>query len=518
MQVKILNPLIVISLSMFAISVCGCLSSENVTREIYTPQQFEKTPSPFLKVHMMNGELYVLSGWGVDGSSRQITGSGKHYDFNRNLIDTGSVAIPLDSIALFETNVVRPVPEVAPMAIITGVSVAMTIYCLTNPKACFGSCPTFYVWNGERMQVQSEAFSSSVMPALERTDIDHLYSARPPNRNLQIELTNEAMETHVIKCAHLLIARHDPGNRVFVTPDNRFYEIDSISSPISATAPEGSCIDKLRKVDQDERFSTADSTDLASKENIELTFGGVPGGRLGLVLGYRQTLLTTYLFYQGLAYMGSRVGDWIATVQRDTTDYTSMVKKLFWGSVGSIDVMVMDDSGEWQKCGEFSEVGPIATNVEMIPLPAESSTHIRIRLRMTRGLWRLDYAALARIVRSATPDIVEPSAVMRGDTILDEKSRMSLAGAGGPLVTMPGDRYSIVYGLPEDFRNCELFMEARGYYLEWVRKEWVAEENPAMTMTMFSNPAGYLKLLAPKFKQVEPEMEDSFWRSKYVRH
>lgn len=137
---------------------------------------------------------------------------------------------------------------------------------------------------------------------------------------------------------------------------------------------------------------------------------------------------------------------------------------------------------------------------------------------MTRGLWRLDYAALARIVGRVQPMVIQPSAVMRGDTTADDKARTCVAGLGDPLVTMPGDRYSIIYRLPADYRDYELFMEARGYYLEWMRKEWVAEENPGMTLMMFSNPGGYLKMLAPKFKKIEPQMEESFWRSKYVQH
>jgi len=38
---------------------------------------------------------------------------------------------------------------------------------------------------------------------------------------------------------------------------------------------------------------------------LDLEFDSIPGKRLGLVLGFRQTLLTTYLFYQGLTYMGN---------------------------------------------------------------------------------------------------------------------------------------------------------------------------------------------------------------------
>ncbi|HUI30000.1 MAG TPA: hypothetical protein VLX91_07275 [Candidatus Acidoferrales bacterium] len=510
---------IVLVLMMFS-AIWGCTSSDIVTRQDYaaTFAAPGNSSSPYLKVHMMNGDVYVLTKWEKEDDSKMMTGIGKHYDLNRNPMPDSSFSIPFDSIAVFETNTVNSSPAIAAMAIVTGISVAMTIYCAANPKACFGSCPTFYAWDGKRMRVQAEGFSASVLPAWEENDIDALYLAKPTNKNFEVILTNEAMETHVIRYAHLLIAHRSMGKRVFVTPSGEFFEADTIIKPISAIAPEGSCLDKLSAADDVERFSTADSNNLASKEEIELTFDSVPKGNLGLALGYRQTLLTTYLFYQALAYMGSSAGQWAAAVQLETGTYANMLKRLFWAPVSTIEVMTQDKNGNWQRSGEFSEIGPIATNVELIQLPQPASSTMKIKLRMTRGMWRLDYAALVHLSKKVEPLKVQPSVVVRGDTMIDEKARMSLAGEATPLVTMPGDRYSIIYKLPDDYENYEVFIESKGYYLEWIRKEWIAEENPNMTMMMFANPSQYLKVLAPQFKRIEPQMEKDFWRSKYVQH
>jgi len=507
-------------ISVTLLGIWGCASNERVVRQDFRPTTAvpDSQSSPFLKVHMMNGNVYVLREWKLGQDSKALNGIGNQYDFNRNLLDSGNVTIPFDSVALFETNSVGSSPAITAMAIMTGVSVAMTIFCITNPKACFGSCPTFYVWDGRKMRVLAEGFSSSIIPAFEANDVDALYRAKPTNKNLEVILTNEAMETHVIRYAHLLIADHLKGNRVFVTPSQEFYEADSIIKPISVIAPEGDCTSKLLSVDDVERFSVTDSNDLASKEEIELTFDSVPSGDLGLVLGYRQTLLTTYLFYQALAYMGNSASQWIAGVQRDSATQAGAIKKLFWSLLGAIEVSTQDAEGKWQKAGEFSEIGPIATNIELLRLTPSTSLPIKIRFKMTRGLWRLDYAALAHLRRKVDPLTIQPSFVVRGDTAIDENAKKHLAGISGPLVTLPGDRYSIIYELPSDYENYEMFLESKGYYLEWIRKEWTTEENPAMAMMIFSNPGGYLKLLAPKFKKIEPQMEDSFWRSKYVAH
>ena len=69
------------------------------------------------------------------------------------------------------------------------------------------------------------------------------------------------------------------------------------------------------------------------------------------------------------------------------------------------------------------------------------------------------------------------------------------------LTTFPGDEYTFVYDLPQDFGNYELFLESRGYYLEWMRQEWLREENQDLAAMMFADPQSPLRLLAPQFKQ-----------------
>ncbi|NNG15494.1 MAG: hypothetical protein HKM89_03360, partial [Gemmatimonadales bacterium] len=51
---------------------------------------------------------------------------------------------------------------------------------------------------------------------------------------------------------------------------------------------------------------------------------------------------------------------------------------------------------------------------------------------------------------------------------------------------------------------------------EWMRDEWMAEEDPLKAAQLFLDPAGALKRLAPEFKRVESGLEAAFWRSKYV--
>ena len=134
---------------------------------------------------------------------------------------------------------------------------------------------------------------------------------------------------------------------------------------------------------------------------------------------------------------------------------------------------------------------------------------------MTRGLWRLDWVALARLDRRVEPMRLEPSVVRRGGTI-DEEVRAALLDPSRTLITEPGDAYTLIYRLPEDFGRRELFLESRGYYLEWMREKWLAEEDPGRAAMMLLNPRGALRELAPAYARELPALNDWFWRSRYV--
>jgi len=83
------------------------------------------------------------------------------------------------------------------------------------------------------------------------------------------------------------------------------------------------------------------------------------------------------------------------------------------------------------------------------------------------------------------------------------------------IVTMPGDAYELGYTLPPG-HDYELFVDSRGYYLEWMRQEWLRDEHPLSALRLFADPAQMLKDLAPAYKQLEPNAEAVFWRSRYA--
>ena len=492
--------------------VAGC-SVKRLKRTLIPPEQISsiERSSPFLKAHMRDGRLLVLSEWSADSAARTVSGRGGAFDVNRAIIAQDSFTVPLDSVALFETNVVQTSGAVAAMTVITVASLALTVTCITVPKACFGSCPTFYVSDGAEPQLQAEGFSASVLPSLEATDVDALYRVREQSGKLEIRMKNEALETHVVRHVELLAVPRVEGERIFASASGRFHRGRLISPPSRCTGPQGDCRMEVLSFDGIERVSLADSTDLATREEIELEFPEAGNEPLGLVLARRQTLLSTYLFYQALAYMGRSATSWLAALERSPGDLSTRVGGI-GRALGGIEVFVRSEDGAWLRVGEDVETGPLAADVCVMPLPQVEGKPLRVRLRMARGLWRIDWVALARLSGEVEPIRLRPVTVERNGP--NGTVTVPLVST---LTTYPGDEYVFRFRLPAAGGIHELFLESRGYYLEWMREAWLAEEDPRRAVMMLAQPAEALRLLAPEFKQQEPSMERVFWESRYAR-
>ena len=501
-----------------ALVVLAACSLQNLSRTTLAPEEVAAAADhgDHLKAHLKDGGVYVLDDWHVDSAGLTVSGRGDQLDANRRLIRQGALSFPVASVALFELDRTTTSGAVAALGVVSGITVAVAVYCASNPKACFGSCPTFYVSDGERPVLQAEGFSASIAPALEARDVDALYRARPDSRTLEVRMTNEALETHVIRWVRVLAAPRPPGSRVFATRADRFVVATALAAPDACRAPEGDCTGALRAFDGVERSSRADSNDLATRETLDLTFAHPPAGRRGLVVAARQTLMTTYLVYQALAFMGHAATEWLAGLERGGAPAVAAAGGM-GNALGWIEVLTQDEHGEWVVAGVTGETGPIATDVKVVPLPGTGTGPLHVRLRLTQGDWRLDWVALASLGPEVQPVRLDPVHVTRAG-VPDEAARQLLLDSSKVLTTLPGDAYTLTYRLPEDFADYELFLDSRGYYLEWMRSEWLAEEDHARAMQLLLDPHAALRALAPAYKRQEAGMDSVFWRSRYARH
>jgi hypothetical protein len=500
---------------MALLACTGC----TIDRQLHTSAGLDgvsRQDSPYLKAHLKNGDVVVLSEWTIDEKAGVVSGLGLRRNMHRAKIASGSLQYPIAEVALFETNskTVAAGP-VAALTVVTFASLLVTAACAVNPKACFGSCPTFYISDGTREYLAAEGFSEAVAPALEETDIDALWRARIQGRVARLRVTNEALETHTIKQANLLAVRRPQSGRVVRATDGRFLEARALQAPLACRAEEGDCLPSVAASDDLERISVTNGRDLAARETVDLRFDGLSdNSRRGLLIEARQGFITTYLFYQALAYMGHKAGSYLAAIEQGNTELRGRAKELYH-LLGGIDVQIREGRAGWRTVGTYAETGPLAREVQVVPLP-DGAKADEVRLVMARGHFRLGHLALVELGREVEPMRLPVAriATRTGNAALAQDWAQGRTPA---LVTLPGDEHVLEYDLPTDGEDLELFLEARGFYLEWMREEWLKEESDWKLAGLFLNPASALRDLAPGYRKIEPRIEAMFWESRYVR-
>lgn len=472
----------------------------------------------FLKAHLKNGNVCIMSdSWSIDTIRNEVTGYGIRYDYNRRKLNESNLVIPIDSVAIFETNSPLSGAEssrIATLSVLASADAILGFICLTNPKACFGSCPTFYTGENEDIHyANAEGFSSSVAPSLEATDIDALDTIVRQN-NFTITMKNEALETHCVKSVTLLAFPVKPGENVFQSNHDIFYVSDRIYPLKQAIAQEGDITNLLSKNDKQEWVSLTDKNDLRTKEEVLLDFGEINSQELhGLEVSFRQTFLSTYLFYSIMGYMGNEVGSFYAKIETDK-NVRNFVGSLH-NELGGIDVYVWNEKNNaWNYQDSFNEKGPIAFNDLIMPLKIEDNyQHLKIKLRISKGSWKLDYATLVSLKNEVKPFLISANRIMKKGI----EDKVAIANLNNPqkyLVTMPGDVYKLSFELPTATADYELFLSTKGYYLEWMRDHWIKDQNLFKLKGMYDNPRRYLKKEAREYKLYESQMNDLFWGSR----
>jgi hypothetical protein len=433
------------------------------------------------KVHLHDGSVVLFPG-GFTLQGDRLQGAGTRWDLTRTSASLVS-RVPLDSVAGIEYY--RDKTAVGPTTAAAVGAVAAIPLAAVLIKAIFGSCPTVYSAEGEVLE--AELFSRSIARLFETNDLDRLNHVDDSNGEVLLHVANEALETHYIDRLELLAVVHPSGFEVFPGPTGGVVPFGSTGALISPVSRSG---DDLAEVlsNRDEIAYRSDKrlveelTQVVSDDWIEFEVAVPPGVEtMSLAWRARNTLLTTVLFYDViLGSQGVGAIDWQGGQLEDAAyarDFANWFRTHFGIRIE------MDDGVAYRQVGHIPATGPIAWHESAVELPVPPTPTARLRLSFLPDNWMIDWIAVS--FDSTIDYSVERARLLSAE---------SLTGAGTPnavallsetdgdrLVTYPGERYALRFAgvSTPPGRNRTYLVSSHGYYVEWLRPEWLAVPHAA---------------------------------------
>jgi len=472
------------------------------------------------KAHLLDGSVVVFAD-GLTLSEGVLRGNGLRFDLFRH--DSASVnAVPLESVGALERYdrhnnpggmvALAGVPASALMSLVGSGSLTPFF------KSLFGSCPTVYTWDGTAYTLEAEAFSFNVTRLLRGDDLDRLDLGRPVEDEYRLMVTNEALETHYIDHLGLVTVDHDPGCRAFPTDDGKVVLFGRQSRLAFARDRAGrDVVPYLSGRDsiwyRTDPALTRQLADSVVHDWIDIAVP-VPKGtrRLLLALRGRNTPMSTVMFYDVLlANQGIRSLDWQGMNARDAS-YALGLSRWHHRHFG---MRISARSGKgFRDLAWLRDTGPIAWHDVAIELPVTKDDTCFLRLDFLPDNWMIDWVGVsfdnprrAQVREIACEEVREADGKES-----DAERALLLVNDGRYLVTTPGVcRYLTFRPEPTPAGlEREYFVRSGGYYLEWLRNEWLRSE----PLGWFQPRDQALTELGVRWLEKKPELERRFFEAR----
>ena len=471
-----------------------------------------------VKAHLIDGATVVYPN-GVLVLRNTLIGEGTWYDLTLKN-PKPITALTLDSIVGLESYQTGidggATVGLSFLATVGTIGIGVGIACAIDPK-CFGSCPTYYTDSAGTPVLEAEGFSYSVAPLFEARDVDRLRGRPSPDGFFQLEVRNEAFETHYINHLELLEATHLPGESILPDQEGIPLALSNQSPALAATDRNGRDVHGLIAAAEGDVFSSSPAAmDRVAggevEDWIELTWRDLtPGDSVAVVLRLRNSLLNTVLLYDiMLGDPGARALDWQG---RHLARIGPALELGAWyGSRMGMAIEVWRE-GHWVSIARLKDSGPVAWKDVAVPLVAAGS-ELKVRLRFPADNWRIDRVSLAQRVSrpllrllpiaelNSLEGNAEPDALA---AVLGNDDRYLQTQAGQAFIA----RWDV--GPTEAGRERSFLLASQGYYIEWVRRGWIASNRDTTT---FRPNDGALQHAILRWRQAQDSLEQRFFATR----
>ena len=513
------------TLLILCISIYACFPVKNTVmmeRKDLTDSLVISAPT---KIHLIDAST-ILTPDGFIVKNGSLTAWGSRISVSGRPMQFYGIKIPLDSVAAIsyaesELTTGRLVGSIL-LGIAGGIMAPLSVYCLTCPKCCFGSCPTIYTHADSGYVLQAELFSHSIFKQLEDSDVDLLETGITDAGRHHFRLTNEALETHFINQLSLVAVHHTPETEILPTTENSFTSVKSPRPPADAYTRSGRSI--LDEINSQDGFSYRSDTTLVKNlmngmyyDWIDLQVDVPKGTRnLKMIMRSRNTLMSTVLFYDVvLASQGIQSLNWMNRMNTDPI--YALEFKTIYDAFSGISVLEKQND-TWEHRGTFRDAGPMNWRSSVLEIPVEKPGKVSIRLQFVPDNYFIDYIAFDADTSQATEfevenlpftDIEDNLGTLRSDVdpLIKNDDRHYF-------VTEPGDSYYFHYNTKNTNLPIQtVFLQSKGYYTEWIRGDWLTTKNKNYSFDLFAVDRT-LAELAQSWLNNKSTLEREFFRTR----
>lgn len=497
---------------------CGLYFNSKIVEEIDKHKMQESPKFEFIarsptKAHLIDGSVIVFAK-GFEVKNDVLIGKGMRYPLTRQQ-GIAVTQVPLDSVACLERykKQMQSAPFLASIPAVTAASAFAF-------AAIFGSCPTVYSHDGEKYSLEAENFSYSISQRFEADDLDRLDFGKAVNDEYHLKIANEALETHYINSVNLLAVEHAPGFEAFPSANHRVVLFGKESEMLSANSKSGCDVTALIS-SRDERWYQSDSlavselTHTITQDWIEARVK-IPqhARKMYVALRLRNTLMNTVLLYDVmLRSQGIAAVDWLGS-ETENLFYAWRLGQWYKKHFG-LRIQVFDGK-QFDEAVRIGDTGPIAWHQVAAELPAPPGEVALLRFSFLPDNWAIDWIGISfdenedfRVRQIVCSEIADRAGNSQADLIALIKKKDDRY-----LVTYPGESYLLKFKVnPEpEGRRRTYFLKSRGFYVEWLRREWLTQNDGEAQRFELNDQA--IMRTAQLWLAKKPRFEREFFESK----
>ena len=519
---------------IFCIMTLGaCLILHQNIQELPITENEDFSTNKPVKAHMDDGTMVTMK----EGFDRQIFYDsvflipkefGIKYDLYRTSHDTVT-KIPFSDVAFLET-VTDHLDETAFFSSLPGTVFTYVVIHV----AIFGSCPTYYSLGGREEHLEAEGFSYSISEKFELGDLDKLRRAEVQDGIVNLKIKNEAYETHYINQFQLKEVQHKPSfeavpyekENFLLGRDHKVFLTNNSAQIISARNSKGlNVLDLVREKDNTfyqsgSEFIPEVLANTDSRDYIDLSINPEGNkGKLFLHLKLRNSLLNTVLFYNVLLdKQNYRAIKWI-TDDSNKNLYAYQFYKWYKKYFGL--TVEVERNGNYVEMGRIGDMGPISWAETGLVVDVKKNEPVNIRLSFLPDNWQIDYVGVSFTGDEDPPiqthHISSLSAKDLDSTLI--KNKLSQDDEEY-FVNYPGHSIDVGFevGKTDESTKRSWFIYSKGYYIEWLRNNWLEPKMGESVQKEISLDAELIPELYREWQNVKTDFEELFFETMVPTH